>query len=1821
MSASVKVVVRVRPFNTREINRNAKCVVTMEGNKTGVLNPKTPSEEAKTFSFDHSYWSHTGPDDPNFASQKLVYEQVGKDMLTHAFEGYNMCIFAYGQTGAGKSYTMMGKPFDPGEEGIIPQLCEELFQKIESNSDPELTMSVEVSYMEIYCERVRDLLDPKSKGNLRVREHPVLGPYVENLAKLAVTSFDGISNLMDVGNKARTVAATNMNEVSSRSHAVFTIVLTEKRLDAMTGLSTEKVSKMSLVDLAGSERVESSGATGDRLKEGANINKSLATLGKVIHCLADQSSKKAKKGGKKDYIPYRDSALTWILRENLGGNSKTAMVAAISPADINYEESMSTLRYADRAKQIVCKAIVNEDPNAKLIRDLKDEISKLRGFIRAEGLEGKVSALGLVGLVNLQRGSGEPGHVMTRELALEKLKETEKIMAELNMTWEDKLKRAEEMQQQREIQLAEMGIALHEERGALGVFSPKKTPHLVNLNEDPLMSECLLYYIKEGITRVGSRGDVVLSGDYIFEDHCIFENDEGTVHIIPLNNSETYVNGFLIADATELRTGSRVILGNNHVFRFNHPVQAREMKQKNHQKYSEMLAANSRTASPLSSTFSSARSSPVGSTMALDSDNTTSDWSFALNELLTGEGKDIKKDMEVRIEELEDELKSEKAKSDVLLEQQRLDYESKLQELEKALQEKSVLQEAMKGEQVEYAPLAETDVPIAIEVTNKWKNYQYTSIKDELLRSAVVLKEANAVSVELKKHVAFQYTLLNNTPYSPLPWTIATGNDVDIVGEEPKFTLASVDNPITITYPTPMVAVEVKDSKHGTTHVWSLEKLRQRVTNMRQLYETACHQEQGRNLAPPQSSGSSGVPGADPFYDRYPWFRLIGRSYVYLSNLLLPSSLVYRVAIVSEKGEVKGYLSVSVRYLSDDEVDEASVEKAAKLNFDTPMTTTDGGITVAVSPPLVEPNYPQLVEANPEIQGNVLSDTFAADELDNIEEAEMAIDTVATAEGEEVPDTTDNKDDDNVGDVDNQLQSVSDTAISPEGEEEHLPGDCSPKSDTTLKRSMSLCEPSSQDTTMPHYSEDEITASLERQPSQPTTPAFPVSASFDSSESEAVGSPERNITIEHEDKIPEEDYKVSGEDSKTSIVVEDRSGTDEQRRTNLSRASTTTTTGQKFQHYTRVPQLRRDVERNSVLLANGRKFNFRITILQTTGISRDYSDVFVQFRFFNGNETAFSTEPLKNDNADLDLGFYHMQNLSVTVTDEFVNYLRTSPIMLEVFGHYQQHPLHRASTEQDLKRSPIMSRAKSALPLSNTASPVRSSRTDLFEPTGAAHTYAKVDFLMHLEICDLSPNGDYIPASVNHSEGVPFGGAFMLQQGIQRRFTITLIYETGTDIQWTKVNELVVGRVRSNTAEGSGADNSQALSLNALNPHMFKRENDERIHYQFQATWDSSLHNSKLLNRITPAGEYVFLTLSAYIELKNGSQPACFTKDICVTIHSRDSRPQPPRTIIGFFTGSGRKPANNCVSGIYELSLHRTTEKLPGRMIKLCTYDVLHTFSCTDRHRPIIDTSSTYVRGEENLRGWRPRGESLIGDNQELRNKLHLIEETEQARHLLQVREKVREREVILHGQSQKALTLSDETKEELAQKCVSLLMRKSQLPGKKKKEDSSEMENEDEATPSKSRIIPSPPVSVPNVQDVTHKINVNASRVGYLDLLEQSPTSESLWMRRYMVVKRPFLLIYHNNRDPVERDFINLANAKVQYNAELSKAHGGTSTFSICTKHRGILLQTKERELHDWIYALDPLLAGTMKSQLSATQKTSSQSPPIRARRYTMHK
>ncbi|XP_029010878.1 kinesin-like protein KIF1B isoform X2 [Betta splendens] len=1821
--ASVKVAVRVRPFNSREISKESKCIIQMQGNTTTIANPKAPKEPPKTFSFDYSYWSHTTQEDPCFASQNLVYNDIGKEMLQHAFEGYNVCIFAYGQTGAGKSYTMMGKQ-EEGQEGIIPMLCEDLFEKInEDNNKEELSYSVEVSYMEIYCERVRDLLNPKNKGNLRVREHPLLGPYVEDLSKLAVTSYTDIADLMDAGNKARTVAATNMNETSSRSHAVFTIVFTQRKHDSETDLSTEKVSKISLVDLAGSERADSTGAKGTRLKEGANINKSLTTLGKVISALAevDNCTSKSKKKKKSDFIPYRDSVLTWLLRENLGGNSRTAMVAALSPADINYDETLSTLRYADRAKNIKCNAVINEDPNNKLVRELKDEVARLKELLRAQGL-GDILDIDPMGddypgsgikyLKDIQNNKNRyliasenqrPGHFSTApigsltaspssgslcnqgglqsvtsiqerimstpggEEAIERLKESEKIIAELNETWEEKLRKTEAIRMEREALLAEMGVAIREDGGTLGVFSPKKTPHLVNLNEDPLMSECLLYYIKDGITRVGQadaerRQDIVLSGAHIREEHCIFHSERNAngdviVMLVPCEGSETYVNGKRVEDAIQLRSGNRIIMGKNHVFRFNHPEQARAEREK----------------TPSAET-------PVEPV----------DWTFAQRELLEKQGIDMKQEMEKRLTEMEILYKKEKEEADQLLEQQRLVYESKLQELQKQVETRSLIAETPDEEELEEEeeeeepkllglPWTQHEYELAQWAFRKWRYHQFTSLRDQLWGNAVYLKEANAISVELKKKVQFQFVLLTDTLYSPLP--------PELLPPEPEKEHSSRPFPRTV------VAVEVQDLKNGATHYWSLEKLKQRLDQMREMYDRAgemasTHQEDGegtltgndpfydrfhwfklvgsspifhgcvnehladRTPSPTFSTTDSEITeladerqsemsdliddeafvddtssdtgteegsdifsdGQDPFYDRSPWFILVGRAFVYLSNLLYPVTLVHRVAIVTEKGEVRGFLRVGVQAIAADEEapDYGSGVRqsgTAKISFDDEYFKKN--------------DFPSTV---------MTRSGLSLEELRIVE-----------GQGQSSEVITPSEELNRINDMDLKLADIADTKLS------------------------------------------------------------------------------------------------LGEGLADQLEV-------------------------------------------------GSIFTFRVTVLQASGVPPEYADIFCQFNFLHRHDEAFSTEPLKNTGKGSPLGFYHVQNISVEVTESFIEYIKSKPIVFEVFGHYQQHPLHLHG--QELISPPTPSRKYYPIPMP-LSKPVPATKLNTITKSNLGHCVSKYDLLVWFEISELEPTGEYIPAIVDHSGGLPCHGTYLLHQGIQRRITVTLIHEKGSELHWKDVRELVVGRIRNKPeVDDSAAD--AVLSLNIISAKNVKSShNSNRTFYRFEAVWDSSLHNSLLLNRVTPYGEKIYMTLSAYLELDHCIQPAIITKDICMVFYSRDAKISPPRSLRNLFgSGYSKSPDCNRVTGIYELSLCKMSDTGSPGMQR--------------RRRKVLDTSVAYVRGEENLAGWRPRGDSLIVEHQWELEKMEQLHEVEKTRHLLLLREKLGEAAPLGTAPTSKSLSepmspslssgsLSTSTsissqissttfesaitpsessgydsadieslvdrEKELATKCLRLLTHTFNSEYNQvvnsisdcKLSDISPIGRDpsvtsfssatltpsstcpsladsrcgslDQKTPENSSRASSPSCSdyenfpmvptletsylaragkneflnlVPDIEEMRPGSVV--SKKGFLSFME--PRSNT-WVKHFVVVRRPYVFIYNSDKDPVERGVLNLSTAQVEYSEDQQAMLKTPNTFAVCTKHRGILLQANnEKDMNDWLYAFNPLLAGTIRSKLA---------------------
>uniref|UniRef100_A0A670IE02 Kinesin-like protein 6 n=1 Tax=Podarcis muralis TaxID=64176 RepID=A0A670IE02_PODMU len=489
-------------YLTLSKNSGSRCVISMNCSTTSIHDPRNPSH-VKTFTFDLAYWSHNGflkdqdgkliSAGPNskYAGQKEVFRDLGQGVLDSAWQGYNATLLAYGQTGSGKSYSMIGYG---ANRGIIPVVCEELFKTIQ-NQEQNKQYQVTFSMLEIYNEQVIDLLSKiKKRGGLKLREDQQQGFYVDGLKLVPCDSYAQIERLMEQGTKIRTTASTSMNATSSRSHMVITIQF--KQIFLREDITKQSI--INLVDLAGSERQKSSGSEGDRLREGSRVNLSLTTLGNVISALAE-----AAVGKKVLHVPYRDSVLTKLLQSALGGNSRTIMIAAISPADMCYEETLSTLRYAER--YIVFTSCKRSDWN---------------------GFQRRLRCL---------------------------LAENELRIQAIQATWEYRL---EEARKEWEQQYA----AVTQERWMM-----ETCPYLVNINEDPQLSGVLKYFIQDGSSDVGqsSSNAITLRGLGILDKHATFTNADGKVTITPRDNS-LFVNNFPIPVYSIPQ--DRIILGSNSAY-------------------------------------------------------------------------------------------------------------------------------------------------------------------------------------------------------------------------------------------------------------------------------------------------------------------------------------------------------------------------------------------------------------------------------------------------------------------------------------------------------------------------------------------------------------------------------------------------------------------------------------------------------------------------------------------------------------------------------------------------------------------------------------------------------------------------------------------------------------------------------------------------------------------------------------------------------------------------------------------------------------------------------------------------------------------------------------------------------------------------------------------------------------------------------------------------------------------------------------------------------------------------------------------------------
>ncbi|KDO34544.1 hypothetical protein SPRG_00607 [Saprolegnia parasitica CBS 223.65] len=566
-TCATRVVVRVRPMSEKERASGQTPIVALKGSSVQLRagrhdNPLAELLPPRVFQFDRCF----GDAPEKEAVQAAIFREVGRDLIENAFSGFNCSVFAYGQTGSGKTYTMVGDKSEHGK-GLIPRICEALFEQIEArrtkeveNNTTEKTIySVQVNYCEIYKEKVKDLLDdararsqPTSPTSytddarpLKIREHPVHGPFVEGLTTRSVGSYAEIEDELLVGQKLRTVAATLMNPTSSRSHAIFTILFTQTRVDPITLCGHDKTSKICLVDLAGSERSDTSGTSGERLKEASMINRSLSTLGRVISSLSSN-----------ERIPYRDSTLTWLLKESLGGNAKTTMLAMVSPSSDNYEETLSTLRYAESAKKIINRVVVNEDKNAAIIRQLRQEIADLRAQL--EKLP--------------RRRSSEASAGLFASLA------------------------------EREGMLLQLQKSLHDTQK---IVLQGQHPSLINLQEDLAENEPLACTLFPGLTLLGSEPPTTpetwqeiapvflghgspddattwpisplkleVDANQLLPLHAKLLNDNGFLTIEPHPSADVFVNGDRISSFTPLKHRDRVHFGRTHEYRIHVPLEA-----------------------------------------------------------------------------------------------------------------------------------------------------------------------------------------------------------------------------------------------------------------------------------------------------------------------------------------------------------------------------------------------------------------------------------------------------------------------------------------------------------------------------------------------------------------------------------------------------------------------------------------------------------------------------------------------------------------------------------------------------------------------------------------------------------------------------------------------------------------------------------------------------------------------------------------------------------------------------------------------------------------------------------------------------------------------------------------------------------------------------------------------------------------------------------------------------------------------------------------------------------------------------------------------
>ncbi|KAF9586509.1 kinesin-like protein Klp8 [Lunasporangiospora selenospora] len=1671
----------------------------MDGDMTTITKPQADQSEVgtpppplqqKSFSFDHSYWSFD-KNDPNFAGQERIYEDLGIELLNHSFSGYNTCIVAYGQTGSGKSYSMMGYGED---RGIIPRCCHELFRRIEGNEDPTLSYRVEVSYMEIYCERVRDLLNPKNKGHLKVREHPSLGPYVEDLSKLMVTSFQDIESLMDEGNKARTVASTNMNETSSRSHAVFTVLLTQKRHDELTKLDTEKVSRICLVDLAGSERANSTGATGTRLKEGANINKSLTTLGKVISVLADQANPPtgaAKRNSKRPgelFVPYRDSVLTWLLKDCLGGNSKTTIIAALSPADINYDETLSTLRYADQAKRIKNKAVVNEDPNAKLIRELKEELMELRSKLGVydpshTGIE-QQPPNSMVTIVDLNGHS----RVLTKDQLQDEVQASEKIMAELNETWEEKLRKTHEIQQEREKTLEELGISV--DKGQIGVHTPKTMPHLVNLNEDPLMSECLVYQLKPGKTVVGrlestAPADIRLSGGSIHDSHCYFESNNASVTLFPGKISITMVNGLRISKPKRLRSGYRVILGDYHVFRFNHPEEVRrerdlQLQQQQHQQSgtisspisSPVSRANNNSSSGMEEDRPEDRPDSPMSSGSMASE--LADWNYARNEAV------IHAHMlsETSISQLKDH------DLDILFENiAKIRY-----------MRKGVRPESRAGSNFDDDTESRSSRMSFVE---RW--HGENGFSEDGRSSPIPPFESSAFALQERLRLAHEEAQRQNKAYETRIQNLSAMAEATKAGEI-------------------MAEKALLEERHRLAQEELKRKLEDEFKDkMKRLSLTSISSHQ-------QDESTHNGKLLIPLYSDYE-LKLIhktlcrwkGQKRVRLTEIIFTNAV-----LVKEANVMSRELNKKVTY-------QLTIIEDGPFGFPASFWESTSGLSQLN----VEEDTELMTTKRPFVGIKVIDNTNFSIYYWSLEKLDARLQRMRTLYNfvDRPQYRRQNNSEDPFYETPSPLFSfIGSASISLQ---------CLLKMQVLEAVVPILCR---------------ITGHVMGHCRIGLTPL-----NYSDSRSRNTLSPGGP--------------GVSSPNSSTSLVQS----------RNPSRGHSRERSRQGF--------FRQGEE--DIVVAVGDQLLFEISMLSIEGLSEQiYTQVHAQFRLSNfgvaalnaAGDKVYATEPVNGfENGPIFFGF--TQTLSMVVTETMLDVLKKDYLHFEVFGQARSATLvawenwdleqELAFQDQEARNGGHIAAASASMKRSSVDSlgsiGVLSERRSEDEPPKEWYH----DILANVQVCELAPDGNYMPVQVLSNFPMDHG-AFQLRQGLQKRIRLQLSHTSGKQFPWSRVVAISLGNVRLTDSKGKITESppKEDIALGIIPGQSVEYPSNGTSELIMQASWDSTLHDSIFLNKVTTSGTRVLLSLTWTVEAEQCPEPIRFRMDIAVQIQDREARAPSKFTS---FLASTRILSR--MSGLFLLRLKPIETRKISDLWKL-------------------NTANKYVRGEEFLNGWKPRGVSLLYGYLDTVKSIQRQEEVERLRqrlqlqfplsHALMAREDVN---AVFPNSSddQAQLERADapEIVEELDERSKELLQRAVELWTRKPLNAEDILGKSDASVDESGEVLKTgkPILKLQSESKYIAKSD-NISKRGYLHYPE---LKDDVWVRRWFVIRRPYMYVYSNHSELEELTVMNLSQVRVDYKADLEEMLERQYVFSVYTANNAYLMQASSRdEMCSWLNQLD---------------------------------